>query len=93
MEDSAPRHRPAEAPIDGDAVSWSSLRARVQRYLERQGVPAMQAERFSHEIVVMCASEAERMGPHRLMERAMSEADTVLVGWQAARREALLAAA
>lgn len=78
---------------DEAVVSWSCLRERVQRYLEGQGVPVPQAERFSHDIVVLCASEAEPVSPERLSERAISEAETLLLGWRAARRAALLDAA
>lgn len=88
------------ALLDRDAASsttstidWAELRAEVQHYLERQGMPPSRAEQCSHEIVVLCASEVDGPGRARLAERAMNEAQTMLVGWQAARRSALLAAA
>jgi hypothetical protein len=74
-------------------VRWRRLKQRVQRYLEREGVPVMQAERFSHEIIVMCAQEAEAASVDAMGERALDEAQTILEGWQASRRAALLDAA
>jgi hypothetical protein len=80
--------QPEDAP-----VRWHRLRQRVQRYLEREGVPVLQAERFSHEIIVLCAQEAEAASVDGMGERALDEAQTILEGWQASRRAALLDAA
>jgi hypothetical protein len=68
------------------APSWRALKERVQSYLELQGVPQPRAERHSHEIVVMCAQEAESWSGERLDQRALSEAQTILAGWRSARR-------
>jgi hypothetical protein len=87
------RYLPTAGRNRGDVVSWSCLRERVQRYLEDQGVPAPQAERFSHAIVVLCANEGEPGSVDHLSQRAINEAETLLIGWRAARRDALLDAA
>lgn len=71
-------------------VRWRSLKEHVQRYLEREGVPLAQAERYSHEIVALCARDLKASDRDDLDERALSEAETMLRGWQAARRETLL---
>lgn len=73
---------------EADGVRWRSLKEHVQHYLEREGIPLAQAERYSHEIVVLCAHDLEASGDPS--ERALGEAETVLRGWQAARRETLL---
>ncbi|MEK0082516.1 hypothetical protein [Benzoatithermus flavus] len=73
-----------------EGIRWRSLKEHVQRYLEREGVPLAQAERYSHEIVVLCAHDLEASDRDALDERALSEAETMLRGWQAARRETLL---
>jgi hypothetical protein len=78
---------------DGVPIRWRRLRQHVQRYLEREGVPVLQAERFSHEIIVLCAQEAEAASVDGMGERALDEAQTILEGWQASRRAALLDAA
>lgn len=82
-----------EGHEDKAAVGWSSMRGWVQRYLERQGVPAGQAEGLSHEIVVASAREIEALSPHQMRDRVRAEADTRLLGWQAARRAGLAEAA
>jgi hypothetical protein len=53
----------------------------------------LQAERFSHEVIVRCAGELESGDGGRVQERAMAEAETMLVGWRSARRTPLAAAA
>jgi hypothetical protein len=62
------------------------LKERLQAYLERQGVPALQAERFSHTIVVSCAQEIEELGVQNVERYAAREAETMLEGWIAAHR-------
>lgn len=74
-------------------TDWSALRGGVQLYLEQQGVPPARAERFSHEIVVLCASEGDGADWDGLYSRAMSEAETCLLGWRAAGRPGLRKAA
>jgi hypothetical protein len=69
---------------------WGHLRERVRRYLEREGVPPAQAERFSHVIVVLCADDAEVPGRDGMDERVRREAETMLEDWHAARRATLL---
>ncbi len=56
-------------------------------------MPAAQAERCSHEVIVACARELEDAGTARAHERAMAEAETRLVGWLAARGAGQLQAA
>jgi hypothetical protein len=87
------RVAPPSPDQDEGVVTWSSMRHRVQRYLESQGMPALQAERFSHEIVVTCARDVDGADSERMGQRVIDEADTVLVGWQAARRLSLPTAA
>lgn len=63
-------------------VAWSTLRGWVQRYLEQRGMPAMQAESLSHQVVVACASEAETIDPQCLIQKLTEETDTLLMGWR-----------
>lgn len=86
----APIAVPAANKVTTD---WSALRSGVQLYLEQQGMPSARAERFSHEIVVLCASEGDGADWDGLHSRAMSEAETCLLGWRAAEQRKLLEAA
>ncbi len=91
MNDATRRGHPTAG--DHQAVTWSSLRGQVQLHLERKGMPAAQADRCSHEVIVACARELEDAGTARAHERAMAEAETRLVGWRAARGAGQLQAA
>ena len=73
--------------------SWRALKERVQSYLEAQGVPLPQAERYSHEIVVLCAHEADGSGPAQMDQRALGEAQNIIESWHFARRGGLFEAA
>jgi hypothetical protein len=81
---------PIERQPEAEGIRWRSLKEHVQRYLEREGIPHPQAERYSHEIVVLCAHDLETASHDDVDGRALSEAETMLKGWHAARREALL---
>jgi LDH2 family malate/lactate/ureidoglycolate dehydrogenase len=80
-------------PAGASGFGWSSLKRRVAAYLEGEGVPTDQADRFSQEIIALCADEADSIGADRIEQRVQNEAQTLLEGWQAARRASLLAAA
>jgi hypothetical protein len=86
------RDRVQQAAAAG-SPSWRALKERVQNYLELQGLPLPQAERYSHEIVVLCAHEADGTGPAQMDQRALSEAQNILESWHAARRGGLFEAA
>jgi hypothetical protein len=75
------------------APSWRALKERVQNYLEFQGLPLPQAERYSHEIVVLCAHETDGCGPAQMDQRALSEAQNIVESWHSARRGGLPEAA
>jgi hypothetical protein len=75
---------------EAEGVRWRSLKEHVQHYLEREGIPLAQAERYSHEIVVLCAHDLEAADGADLNARALDEAETMLESWHAARRESLL---
>ena len=65
---------------------WPALKQGVGEYLELQGVPSAQAERFSQQIIAQCADNAESIGFDHMDQCVLSEAQTLLEGWQAARR-------
>ena len=67
---------------------WPALKQGVGEYLELQGVPSAQAERFSQQIIAQCADDAESIGFDHMGQRVLSEAQTLLEGWHAARRPA-----
>jgi hypothetical protein len=75
------------------SLSWRALKERVQNYLELQGLPLPQAERYSHEIVVLCAHEADGSGPAQMEKRALGEAQDILESWQSTKRGGLPEAA
>lgn len=83
----------SDLSLADQGVTWSGLREEVRRHLERQGLPALQAEHCSHEVIVRCAAELEGAHPARLPERVMAEAETMLIGWRARRGTRVLAAA
>lgn len=83
----------SDRPLGAQSVNWSGLREEVRRHLERQGLPALQAEHCSHEVIVRCAAELEGAHPARLPERVMAEAETMLIGWRARHGSQVLAAA
>jgi hypothetical protein len=86
------RDRVQQAVAAG-SPSWRALKERVQNHLELQGMPLPQAERYSHDIVVLCAHEADGSGPAQMDQRALSEAQNILESWHAARRVGLSQAA
>jgi hypothetical protein len=86
------RDRVQQAVAAG-SLSWRALKERVQNHLELQGMPLPQAERYSHDIVVLCAHEADGSGPAQMDQRALSEAQNILESWHAARRVGLSQAA
>jgi hypothetical protein len=73
--------------------SWRALKERVQNHLERHGMPLPQAERYSHEIVVLCAQEADGSGRGQIDQRALGEAQNILESWNSAKRGGLPEAA
>ena len=84
---------PREPTYSAAGFGWPGLKAGVADYLEQQGVPPAEAERFSSEIIAQCADQAEAIGVDGMDERVQSEAQTLLEGWHATRRATLLGAA
>ena len=78
-------------PATMAGFEWSSLKRQVAAYLQQQGVPTAQADRYSQDIIALCADEADSVGAECIEQRVQSEAQTLLEGWQAARRASLLA--
>jgi hypothetical protein len=76
---------------DDAPFAWQSLEQRVQDHLLAEGIPAAQASRLSHKIIVICANDADSIDRDGLDERAFDEARTLVETWQASRREQALA--
>ena len=88
MKGTADAGRPSCCNLWQGNFGWPALKQGVGEYLELQGVPTAQAERFSQQIIAQCADNAESIGFDHMDQRVQSEAQTLLEGWQAARRTA-----